>query len=78
MSEISIDTNSDIYDFSESLNDAAERFIKNNCQKIKSEEAGLDSRCGNILINESFIAVKNSNFLDYYGGFEYVNEEDIL
>jgi vacuolar-type H+-ATPase subunit E/Vma4 len=76
--DIDLDTNSDIYDFSESLNDAAEQFINNNCKKIKSEETGLDSRCGNILINESFIAVKNSRSLDYYGGFEYVKEEDIL
>lgn len=44
-----------------------------------AEKCGLDSRCGVILISpdEDFIAVRKSDDrrLQYYGGFEYVEEE---
>lgn len=35
---------------------------------------GLDRRCGDLVIGESWIATGDARILDYYGGFEYVDD----
>ena len=46
---------------------------------VRADKLGLDSRCGFVYVSEqeSLIIAEGSNVrsLDYYGGFEYVNEE---
>ena len=45
---------------------------------VSADELGLDSRCGMVYVGEDFIATKYPRQLDYYGAFEYVDEEYIL
>ena len=46
---------------------------------VGAEDVGLDPRCGrvHISVDENWIAVEGStSSIDYYGGFEYINECD--
>lgn len=42
---------------------------------FRASQAGLDRRCGDIMIGDDFIASSDRKSLDYYGGFEYVDDE---
>ncbi len=63
------------------INDFSDTFIEQNTKKIHSKDLGMDERVGNIYVGDSFIAVPlnghSQKMLEYYGGFEYVDEEDI-
>ncbi len=62
------------------INKKVEAFIDEEFREVTSKEIGLDSRAGyNLYINEEYIAVSRGNrrTLDYYGGFEYVDEEHV-
>lgn len=39
--------------------------------------AGLDGRCGPIYVGEDYIATRTERALNYYGGFEYIDNEYI-
>lgn len=46
---------------------------------VKASQLGLDSRCGYVWVSEMeniIISESSTRMLDYYGGFEYVKEED--
>jgi hypothetical protein len=45
--------------------------------KVNPEQLGLDQRCGKLFANADCIAVYKGNdrSLQYYGGFEYVDNE---
>lgn len=48
-------------------------------RKVKAEDMGLDNRAGySLYVNDDCIAVRgyNDRVLQYYGGFEYVDEQD--
>lgn len=66
-----------INEMMETINQTIEEMIE-GMEKIAAGDFGLDSRCGYIYINEEAIAVKLSadRTLQYYGGFEYVEEEN--
>ena len=62
------------------INQKAEAIINEEFREVTPQELGLDPRAGyHLFINEEFIAVGNGNrrSLDYYGGFEYVDEEHV-
>ena len=62
------------------MNSKVEGLIDEEFREVTPKEVGLDSRAGyRLFINEDFIAVSRGNrrTLDYYGGFEYVDEEHI-
>lgn len=62
------------------LNKKVEAIIDEEFREVTPKEVGLDPRAGyNIFINEDYIAVSKGNrrTLDYYGGFEYVDEEHV-
>ena len=62
------------------INKKVETIIDEEFREVTPKEVGLDPRAGyNIFINEDYIAVSKGNrrTLDYYGGFEYVDEEHI-
>ena len=62
------------------MNGMVENFIDEKFRLVKPAEVGLDSRVAyEIFINEDYIAVGKGNrrTLDYYGGFEYVDEEHV-
>ena len=44
--------------------------------KVPANQLGLDPRCGKLFVSPDCIAVykENDRGLQYYGGFEYVNE----
>lgn len=48
------------------------------CTLVEAEKVGLDRRCGYILIGEDFVASCDVARLEYYGGFEYVHEDNTL
>lgn len=48
-------------------------------RKVKAEDLGLDNRAGySLYVNDDCIAVRGykDRSLQYYGGFEYVDEQD--
>lgn len=63
----------------------AELFVRSNYRRIPATDLSLDARCGDIWVNpELGVAVPlssareypagGSRNLEYYGGFEYVND----
>jgi hypothetical protein len=66
------------------VNKLVETRLKENATLLSRNEviehASLDPRAftGDVYIGEDFIAVcrRNARALDYYGGFEYVDDED--
>ena len=70
----------DIYNIKQVLNEMVEQLIDEEFRVVKSSEVGLDNRSAyQLFINEDYIAVGKGNrrTLDYYGGFEYVDEEHV-
>ena len=62
------------------INKKVEAIIDEEFREVTPKEVGLDPRAGyNLFINEDYIAVSKGNrrTLDYYGGFEYVDEEHV-
>ena len=62
------------------MNSKVEGLIDEEFREVTPKEIGLDSRAGyRFFINEDYIAVSRGNrrSLDYYGGFEYVDEEHV-
>jgi hypothetical protein len=62
------------------MNDMVEQLIDDEFRSVKPTEVGLDSRVAyEVFINEDNIAIRKSDrrTLDYYGGFEYVDEEHV-
>ena len=62
------------------INSKVEGLIDEEFREVTPKEVGLDSRAGyRLFINEDYIAVSRGNrrTLDYYGGFEYVDEEHV-
>jgi hypothetical protein len=67
-------------DMIDAVNEVVERNIRNNFVQTPASDLGLDIRCGRVLVDaaDEIIAVPNHNIrgLDYYGGFEYIEEGD--
>jgi hypothetical protein len=65
-------------DMIDAINEVVERNIRINFTQVPATDLGLDIRCGRVMIDlaDEVIAVPNHNIrsLDYYGGFEYINE----
>lgn len=59
------------------VNELAELYVNDNMEQLNASDLGLDIRAGySLWVNHDCIAVRthNAKALDYYGGFEYVNE----
>ena len=65
-------------DMIDAVNEVVERNIRTKFTQVPASDLGLDNRCGRLLVDivDEVIAVPNHNIrtLDYYGGFEYINE----
>ena len=63
------------------INDFSDEYIEAKTKRVHAEDLGLDARVGTPYVGEDFIAVRanreNQRMIEYYGGFEYVDEEDI-
>ena len=69
-----------LYKLMNEINAKVEGLIDEEFREVTPKEIGLDSRAGyRFFINEDYIAVSRGNrrSLDYYGGFEYVDEEHV-
>lgn len=71
---------SKLIDFYEDEIHSKVRDILSECKYVSSRELGLDGRCGLVYIDEDSIVVHKSNnkAIRYYGGFEYIDDEDIV
>jgi hypothetical protein len=47
------------------------------CPLVCADKLGLDWRAGHVYVGEDFVASSSAGSLNYYGGFEYVDEECI-
>ena len=62
------------------INSTVERYIAKQCKKGNPKKTGLDERAiGEFYYNFECIVIPESarQRLDYYGGFEYVDEEHV-
>jgi hypothetical protein len=62
------------------INKKVEAIIDEEFREVTPKEIGLDPRAGyHLFINEDYIAIRKDSrrSLDYYGGFEYVDEENV-
>lgn len=69
-----------LYELMNEINGRVEGLIEEEFREVTPKDVGLDTRAAyRLFINESFIAVSKGNrrTLDYYGGFEYVDEENV-
>ena len=69
-----------LYELMNEINAKVEELINEEFRDVRPKDVGLDSRAAyQLFINEDFIAVRKSGrrSLDYYGGFEYVDEEHV-
>ena len=69
-----------LYELISEINSKVEGLIDEEFREVTPKEVGLDTRAAyRLFINEDYIAVSKDNRrnLDYYGGFEYVDEEHI-
>jgi len=69
-----------LYKLMKEINARVEELIDEEFREVTAKEVGLDPRSAyQLLINEDYIAIRKNNrrSLDYYGGFEYVDEEHI-
>ena len=69
-----------LYDLMNEINSKVDRLINEEFREVTPQELGLDPRAGDhFFINEEYIAVGNGRLesLNYYGGFDYVDEEHV-
>jgi hypothetical protein len=68
-----------VYGLIDTVTNTVDNFVFNHMTKTKAENLGLDNRAGYTLyVNDDCIAVSkvNDRSLQYYGGFEYIDESD--
>lgn len=66
-----------VSDLLDAVNEAAYEMI-NQMNRVNPEQLGLDYRAGyTLFIDDDYIAVNinNDRTLQYYGGFEYIDQE---
>ena len=73
--------NKDIESVIWEINDFSDEYIKANAQRVYAKDLGLDTRIGKPYVGQNFIAVhingETQRLIEYYGGFEYIDEDDI-
>lgn len=62
------------------VEELVENMLKENAKLVSASLLNLDARCGNVYVGSDFIAVKSysNRSIRYYGGFEYVDDSDIV
>jgi len=63
------------------INAKVEELINTEFRTVRSDKLGLDFRSGYWLqVNKDYIAVRKDERrpLEYYGGFEYVDKENVM
>ena len=68
-----------VLDLADEVQDMVERHVQ-GMRKVTAVELGLDVRCGSAYVDEDMESIVvecyNVRSYNYYGGFEYIDEED--
>ncbi len=68
-----------VLDLVDEVQDLVERHVQ-GMRRVSAVELGLDMRCGRAYVDEDMQAIvvdsANVRSYNYYGGFEYVDDED--
>ena len=68
-----------IMDLADEVQDMVERQVQ-GMRRVNASELGLDMRCGRAYVDDNmeYIVVDagNARSYNYYGGFEYIDDED--
>jgi hypothetical protein len=68
-----------ILDLADEVQDLVERHVQ-GMRRVSAVELGLDIRCGRAYVDEDMQAIVvdsgNARSYNYYGGFEYIDDED--
>jgi hypothetical protein len=68
-----------VLDLADEVQDMVERHVQ-GMRRVSAVELGLDMRCGRAYVDEDMQAIVvdagNARSYDYYGGFEYIDDED--
>jgi hypothetical protein len=66
----------DLFELIDEVTELTDNFVA-KMGKVNPQQLGLDNRCGSLFITPDCIAVYKGNdrSLQYYGGFEYVDNE---
>jgi len=69
-----------IMDLADEVQDMVERQVA-GMRRVSASDLGLDIRCGRAYVDEDMECIvvddANARSFNYYGGFEYINDEDI-
>jgi hypothetical protein len=64
-------------DLVDEVQDMVERQVQ-GMRRVSARDLGLDMRCGRAYVDEDCIVVEgDGRSYNYYGGFEYIDAEDI-
>ena len=64
-----------IVDMIDEVRDITERYVA-GMRSVSAEKLGLDIRCGMLWVDEDAIVAYKGSRVEYYGGFEYVKDDD--
>jgi hypothetical protein len=67
----------DLFELIDDVTELTDTFVA-TMGKVNPEQLGLDSRCGSLFITPDCIGTykERDRALQYYGGFEYINDMD--
>ena len=67
----------DLFELIDNVTELTDTFV-GGMVKVNPEQLGLDNRCGSLFVTPDCIGTykERDRALQYYGGFEYVNDMD--
>lgn len=67
---------SNLTQLKQQIENHVEEFVE-SLHQVNPEQVGLDYRCGLLFVGEDTVATKTRQRLDYYGGFEYIDKDNV-
>jgi hypothetical protein len=72
---LNVSENSSLFTVTEEIADFMGNYVE-KMKRVGAKEIGLDERAGSVWISRSHIVTDNDRALRYYGGFEYVHDDN--
>ena len=68
-----------LYDVVEAAEAQVQEWLEENAEQVSASKLGLDERCGTVWVCDEAVVCESYSRgrLDYYGGFEYVDKEQV-
>ena len=68
-----------LYDVVEAAEAQVAEWLEENAERVSASQLGLDERCGWLWVCDEAVVCKtySKGRLEYYGGFEYVDKEQV-